>query len=66
MNRKEKEKSMLSKEGNVYVLDMFVEVPSGVAALNEYKPMEVDATNQVADEREQRKRVTFELSKPTF
>ena len=57
---------MLSKEGNVYVLDLFVEVPSGVAALIENKPMEVDATNQVADERKQRKRVTFEVSKPTF
>ena len=27
MNRKKKEKSMLRKEGNVYVLDMFVRVP---------------------------------------
>ena len=27
MNRKKKEKSMLRKEGNVYVLDLFVRVP---------------------------------------
>ena len=28
MNRKKTEKSMLRKEGNVYVLDLFVRVPS--------------------------------------
>ena len=65
MNRK-KEKSVLSKEGNVYVLDLFVKVPSGATAPIRYKPMEVDAVNQVADGREQRKRVTFDCSKPTF
>ena len=32
MNRKKKEKSMLREEGNVYVLDLFVRVPSSVAA----------------------------------
>ena len=29
MNRKKKEKSVLRKEGNVHVLDLFVKVPSG-------------------------------------
>ena len=65
MNRK-KEKSVLSKEGDVYVLDLFVKVPSGATAPIRCKPMEVDAVNQVADGREQRKRVTFDCSKPTF
>ena len=65
MNRK-KEISLLSKEGNVFVLDLFVKVPSGATAPTKYKPMEVDAVNQVADGREQRKRVTFDCSKPTF
>ena len=32
MNRKKKEKSMLRKEGNVYVLDLFVKVPPSVTA----------------------------------
>ena len=32
MNRKKKEKSMLRKEGNVYVLDLFVRVPSNVSS----------------------------------
>ena len=32
MKRKKKEKSMLRKEGNVYVLDLFVRVPSSVTA----------------------------------
>ena len=40
MNRKEEEKSMLGKEGNVYVLDLFVKVPSGAAAPIKCKPME--------------------------
>ena len=39
MNRKEEEKSVLSKEGNVYVLDMFVKVPSGATAPIKIKPM---------------------------
>ena len=55
MNRK-KEKSVLRKEGNVYVLDLFVQVPSGATAPIKYKLMEVDAINQVADERERRSR----------
>ena len=57
---------MLRKEGNVYVLDVFVNLPSGAAAPIKYKPMEVDAINQVADGREQRKRVAFDCSEPTF
>ena len=66
MNRKRKEKSVLRKEGNVYVLDLFVKVSSGAAAPIKYKPTEVDAINHVADGREQRKRVTFDCSKPFF
>ena len=34
MNRKRKEKSSLRKEGDVYVLVLFVKVPSGAAAPN--------------------------------
>ena len=66
MNRKKKEKSMLRKEGHVYVLDLFVRVPSSVAAPIVYTPMEVDAINQVADGREPRRRVTFDCNSPTF
>ena len=66
MNRKKKEKSMLRKEGTVHVLDLFVKVPSGATAPTKYKPMEVDAINQVADGRERRKQVTFDCSKPNF
>ena len=66
MNRKKKDKSVLRKEGNVYVLDLFVEVPACTAAPIKYKPMKVDAINQVADGRERRKRVTLDCSKPTF
>ena len=66
MNRKKEEKSMLGKEGNVNELDFFVKVPSGVVTPIEYKPTEVDAINQVTCGRERRKRVTFDLSKPTF
>ena len=66
MNRMKKEKSVLRKEGNLYVLDLFVKVPSGAAAPIKHKPMEVDAINQVADGRERRKRVTFDCSKPYF
>ena len=61
-----KEKSVLSKEGNVYVLDLFVKVPSGATSPITYKPMDVDAFNQVADGREQRKKVTFDCSKPNL
>ena len=49
MNRKRKEKSVLRKEGNVYVLDVVVKVPPSVTAPVTYTPMEVDAINQVAD-----------------
>lgn len=66
MNRKKKDKSMLRKEGNVYVLDLSVRVPSSVAAPIVYTPMKVDAINQVADGREPRRRVTFDCNSPTF
>ena len=66
MNRKKKEKSVPRKEGNVYVLDLFVRVPPSVTAPIKYKPMEIDAINQVADGRDQRKQVTFDCSKPFF
>ena len=61
MNRRRKEKSVLKKEGNV-VLDLFVKVPSSAVGPSKYKPMEVDAINQVADGRAQRRRVTFQLN----
>ena len=48
MNRK-KDKSMLRNEGKVYVLDLFVKVPSVATTSIKYKPMEIDAINQVAD-----------------
>ena len=66
MNRKRKEKSMLRKQGNVYVLDLFVRVPSSVAAPIVYTPMEVGAINQVTDGREARRRVKFDCNSPTF
>ena len=66
MNKKKKEQSVLAKDGNVYVLDLFVKVPSGAAAPIKYKLMEVDAISQVADGREQRERVTFDRSKPIW
>ena len=44
----------------MYVLDLFVRVPSSVCT-----PMEVDAMNQVADGREPRRRVTFDCNSPT-
>ena len=65
-NRKKKEKSMLRKEGNVHVLDLFVRVPPNVTAPVTYTPMEVDAVNQVADGRGPRRRVTFDCNSPTF
>ena len=43
---------MLRKAGNVYVLDLFVRVPSSLAAPIVYTPMQVDAISQVADGRE--------------
>ena len=39
---------MLRKEGNVYVLDLFVRVPPSATAPIVYTPMEVDAINQVS------------------
>ena len=66
MNRKKKEMSMLSKYGNVCVLDLFVRVPPSVTVPVTYTPMEVDAINQVADGREPRRRVTLDCNSPTF
>ena len=66
MNPKKKEKSMLRKEGNVYVLDLFVRVPPSSATPIVYTPMEVDAINQVADGRERGRRITFDCNSPTF
>ena len=66
MNRMKKEKSMLKKEGKVYVLDLFVRVPPNVTAPVTYTPMEVDAINQVTDGRERGKRVTFGCNSSTF
>ena len=51
---------------NLYMLDVFVRVPPSVTAPFTYTPMEVDAINQVADGREQRKRVTFQCNSSTF
>ena len=65
INRK-KEKSMLRKEGDVYVLDLFVRVPPNVTAPVTYTPMEADAINQVADGRARGKRVTFHCNSSTF
>ena len=66
MNRRKKEKSALRKEGNVYVLDIFVKVPPGTTAPIKYTLMEGDAINQVADGRERMMQVTFDCSKPIF
>ena len=57
---------MLRKEGNVHVLDLFVKVPSDAVAPIKYKPVEVDAINQVGDGREQKKLVALDCSRPTF
>ena len=56
MNRKKKEKSMLRKEGNVCVLELFVRVTLSVTASVTYTLMELDAINQVADGRERGRR----------
>ena len=66
INRKKKEKSMLRKEGNVYVLDWFVRVPPNVTAPVTYTPIEVDAINQVADGRARGKRVTLHCNSSIF
>ena len=62
--RKKNEKWVLRKEGNEYVADFFVKVTSGATAPIKNTPKEVDAINQVADGREQRKKVTCDCSKP--
>ena len=66
INRKKKGKSILRRKGNVHVLDLFVRVPPNVTAPVTYTPMEIDAINQVADRREQRKRVTSHCNSSTF
>ena len=38
----------------MYMLDLFVKVPSGAVAPIKYKPMEIVAIHQVADGRKQR------------
>ena len=43
-----------------------MKVPAGASAPDKYKPMEVDAINQVADGRERRKYVTFDCSERIF
>ena len=53
------------EEGEIGAQNLFVKVPSSAGA-NQVQPMEVDAINQVADGREQRKRVTFNCNNPTF
>ena len=58
--------TMLRKEGNVYVLDLFEKVPSDAVAPIKYKPMKVDANSQVADGRERGRRVTFDCNSSTF
>ena len=58
-------KKASERHGNVCVLDLFVRVPSSVAAPIVCTPTEVDAINQVADGREPRRRVTFDCNSPT-
>ena len=65
MNRK-KDKSVLRMESNVHVLDFFLKMPSGVTAPIASMLMEVEAINQVADGREQRRQVTLDCRKPIF
>ena len=57
---------MLRKEGNVYVLDLFVRVPPSVTAPVTCTPMEIDAITEIANEKERRKRVTFSCNSSTF
>ena len=42
---------MIRKEGNVYVIDLFMKVPPDAVPPIKYKPMEVDAIKQVGDGR---------------
>ena len=52
-NRRKKEKTVLRKENNVYVLDLFVKVPVGGDLPTSYEPMEVDTLNQVMSQQSQ-------------
>ena len=65
MNRKKEEKSMLRKEGNVYVLDLFVRVPSSVAAPIVYTPwrltQSIKSQMEGRQEGESRSTVTAQL-----
>ena len=66
MNRKKNEKSMLRKEGNVYVLDLFVRVPPSATTPTRYEPMEVDAINQVTRWKRAEKASHVRLQQPNF
>ena len=55
---------MLRKEGNVYMLDLFVRVAPNVTAPVTYTP--IDAINEGADGRARGKRVTFHCNSSTF
>ena len=66
INRKKKEKSMLRKEGNVYVLDSFVRVPPNVTAPITYTPMEVDAINRSRRRKSERKASHVSLQQLNF
>ena len=49
-NRRRKEKSVLRKEANVHVFDLFVKVPPSTAVPSKYKPVEVDAIKSQTEE----------------
>ena len=66
MNRKEEDKSVLRKEGNVYVLDLFVKVPSGAVAPIKYKPMEVDANRSSCRLKRAKEASHVRLQQPNF
>ena len=61
-----KDEAIHHEEGNVNVLNLFVKVPPSAVAPSKYKPTEADAINQVADGREQRRRVAFHCCSSTF
>ena len=64
MNKKKKETLVFRKEGNVYVLDLRVKVPSGATAPIKCGPM---GRNQSSCRRKRtKKQVAFDCSKPTF
>ena len=50
----------------MYVLDLFVKVPSGAAAPIKYKPTEVDAINQVSDGKRATEASHVRLQQPNF